>query len=353
MYRTLLLIFIFIFSLISAGCTRQQLTPTITLAKFQEETAASHISNNHTPYSRETLTPAQAVADDNDISDYILGPGDLITVKVFETSDLNTETRISSRGDITMPLLGNIHIQDLTAREAEQKIEQALTKNYMRVAHVTLFVKERMDQNVTVVGAVKHPGTFDMPARKRLMACIAMAGGLSDSAGDTCYVTRKNNRTHTSKVFLVDLNQLINNGQVSMDILIHRSDIIFVPQSNMVQVDGAVRKPGAYKIDGEMTIDGALAAAGGLAMYADANDIKLIRKKKDGTREILQLSMKDIIAMKKNQNTSIKNGPWHNLLLQNGDVIFAEASGSRTFYSGVGFNLGFLGTGISYRAPRY
>lgn len=115
----------------------------------------------------------------------------------------------------------------------------------------------------------------------------------------------------------------------------------------------AVRKPGAYKIDGEMTIDGALAAAGGLAIYADANDIKLIRKKKNGTREILQLSMKDIIAMKKNQNTSIKNGPWHNLLLQNGDVIFAEASGSRTFYSGVGFSLGFLGTGISYKAPRY
>ncbi|HDO29598.1 MAG TPA: hypothetical protein ENG79_00875, partial [Desulfobacteraceae bacterium] len=164
MYRTLLLIFIFIFSLISAGCTRQQLTPTTTLAKFQEETAASHISNNHTPYSQGTLTPAQSLADDDYISDYILGPGDLISVKVFETSDLNTETRINSRGDITMPLLGNIHIQDLTAREAEQKIEQALTKNYMKVAHVTLFVKERMDQNVTVVGAVKHPGTFEMPA---------------------------------------------------------------------------------------------------------------------------------------------------------------------------------------------
>ncbi len=347
-----ILLLIFIFFLMSAGCTRQQLTPTITLAKFQEETAASHIRNN-TPFSGKILTPAQAVADDNDISDYILGPGDLISVKVFETSDLNTETRISSRGDITMPLLGNIHIQGLTAREAEQKIEQALTKNYMRVAHVTLFVKERMDQNVTVVGAVKNPGTFEMPARKRLMACIAMAGGLTDSAGSTCYVTRKDPRTHTSKVFLVDLNQLINNGRVSMDILIHRSDIIFVPRSNMVQVEGAVRKPGAYKIDGDMTIDGALAAAGGLAMWADANDIKLIRKKKDGTREILKLSMKDIIAMKKNQNTSIKNGPWHNLLLQNGDVIFAEASGSRTFYSGVGFSLGFLGTGISYKAPRY
>lgn len=350
MYRTLLLIFIF--SLMSAGCARQQLTPTITLAKFQEETAALQVNKNNTPYSRQTLTPAQAVADDNYISDYILGPGDLVSVKVFETSDLNTETRISSRGDITMPLLGDIHIQDLTAREAEQKIERALTKNYMQVAHVTLFVKERMDQNVTVVGAVKHPGTFEMPSRKRLMACIAMAGGLADSAGDTCYITRKNHRTHTSKVFLVNLKQLIDNGQVSMDILIHRNDIIFVPQSDMVQVDGAVRKPGAYKFNGEMTIDGALAAAGGLAMYADENDIKLIRKKKNGTREILQLSMKDIVTMKKNQNTSIKNGPWHNLLLQNGDVIFAEASGSRTFFSGVGFSLGFLGTGINYRTPR-
>lgn len=119
----------------------------------------------------------------------------------------------------------------------------------------------------------------------------------------------------------------------------------------MIQVDGAVRRPGSFKIDGEMTIDSAIASAGGLAVYANEDDIKLIRKGENGKREIVQIAMKDIIAMKENRNTDIKSGPWRDLLLQDGDVIFVEASGSRSFYSGVGFSLGFIGTGVSYKNP--
>ena len=59
-------------------------------------------------------------------ADYIIGPADLLEVEVFESEKLTDRVRVSSRGDITLPLLGNISVGGLSAREAELKIENQL-----------------------------------------------------------------------------------------------------------------------------------------------------------------------------------------------------------------------------------
>ncbi|HBI16215.1 MAG TPA: hypothetical protein DDY20_11980 [Desulfobulbaceae bacterium] len=348
MQRTVFLILLVAVAL--AGCARQQLQPTVTLEEFQQKTAAQ-ATNSDKFIPQGAFTTAQAATTEGDHTDYILGAGDLITISVFESTELNTETQVSSRGDVSMPLLGRVHIEGLSSSEAEKKIEEALLKDYMHSAHVSLFVKERMNQQITLVGSVKQPGTFETQSRKRLLEVLALAGGLADTAGDIAYVTRKEANSTDNRVFLVDLDALLTEGRVELNMLIQGGDVIFIPESDMIQVDGAVRRPGPYKIDGEMTIDSAIASAGGLASYADDEDIKLIRKGKDGTREIVQISINDIVAMKEKRYSSIKGNPWQEMLLRDGDVIFVEASGSRSFYSGVGFSLGFMGTGFSYTNP--
>lgn len=350
MNRYLILTLFFVALLLSA-CARQQLKPTVTLEEFQQKSAAAPATDSRKFIPQGKYASAQSIAVDEDPTDYILGAGDLITITVFESAELNTETRISSRGDVSMPLLGRVHIEGLPASEAEKKIEDALVRDYMHTAHVSLFVKERMNQHITLVGAVQQPGTFETQSRKRLLEVLAFAGGLSATAGDTAYVTRKDKNGPDNRVYLVDLDALLTQGRMDMNMLIQGGDVIFVPQGDMIQVDGAVRRPGSFKIDGAMTIDSAIASAGGLAVYADEEDIKLIRKSKDGKREIVQLSMENIIAMKEDRNTDIKTGPWQDVLLQDGDVVFVEASGSRSFYSGVGFSIGFMGTGVSYKNP--
>jgi polysaccharide export outer membrane protein len=333
------------------GCARQQLQPTVTLEEFQQKTSAEPEGGGKKFLPEGNVAMAQAMTDLAESTDYILGPGDLIVISIFESAELNTETRISSRGDVSLPLLGRVHIEGLSASEAEKRIEEALLKDYMHSAHVSLFVKERMNQQITLVGAVKQPGTFETQSRKRLLEVLALAGGLGETAGDTAYVTRKDANGKDNRVFLVDLDALLTQGRVEMNMMIQGGDLIFVPESDMIQVDGAVRRPGSFKIDGDMSIDSAIASAGGLASYADEEDIKLIRKGKEGAREIVQISLAQINAMKQNPNGNIQGEPWRELLLRDGDVIFVEASGSRSFYSGVGFSIGFMGTGVSYSNP--
>lgn len=337
--------------ILTAGCARQQLQPNVSLDDFDHGVAAADESGGEAGLAEAKFAHAMPAPVTDDMTDYVLGAGDLVSITVFETNELNTESRISSRGVITMPLLGQVHLRGLTAMEAEEKIEQALLKDYMHEAHVTLFVKERVSQQITLVGAVARPGTYETKVTKRLLEVLSMAGGMTRAAGDTVYVTRHKGDGEGNEVYLVDMEQLLDEGRVEMNMFIQGGDVIFVPQSDIVQVEGAVWQPGPVRIDGSLTIDEAIAAAGGLAQYADEDDIKLIRKDRDGKRQIIQLSMQEIMAMKKERNADIENGPWRQLLLKNGDVIFAEASGLRSFYSGVGFSIGFMGTGVQYRNP--
>jgi polysaccharide export outer membrane protein len=335
--------------ILAAGCTRKQLQPNVTLEEFEHSTSSAQASGRDPQMPEGSFTSAQSAPASDEIADYVLGAGDLISITVYEVAELNTEARVSSRGLITMPLLGQVPVQGLTALEAEKKIEQDLTRDYMHEAHVTLFVKERVSQQITIVGAVKNPGSYETKATKRILEVLSMAGGLNKAAGDTVYITR--HKKDGNEVFLVDMEKLLEEGRVDMNMFVQGGDMIFVPQSDVVQVEGAVWSPGPVKIEGRLTIDEAIAAAGGLAQYADEDDIKLIRKDQEGKRQIIQLTMDDIQAMKQEQNPEIKSGPWQQLMLQDGDVIYAEASGMRSFYSGVGFTLGFLGTGVQYRNP--
>lgn len=348
MYKNIL--FFLVVVILAAGCSRKQLQPNATMEEFERSTTTAQERGQDQRIPEGAFTPAQTAPAIDEIADYVLGPGDLVTITVFEVAELNTEARVSSRGLITMPLLGQVHVQGLSALEAEKKIEQDLSKDYMHEAHVTLFVKERVSQQITIVGAVKTPGTYETKATKRILEVLSMAGGVTKFAGDTVYITR-HKKQDGNDVYLVDLEKLLEEGRMDMNMFVQGGDTIFVPQNDVVQVEGAVKMQGPVKIEGRLTIDEAIAAAGGLAQYADDEDIKLIRKDQNGERQIIQLTMEQILAMKQSAGTDSKGAPWQQLQLQDGDVIYAEADGLRSFYSGVGFTIGFLGTGVSYKNP--
>jgi polysaccharide export outer membrane protein len=124
-------------------------------------------------------------------ADYLIGPGDLLEIKVFESEKLTSLVRVSSRGEITLPLLGSVHVDGITARETEVKIENLLREGgYIRDPHVSVFVKEHRSKVVSVVGYVKEPGTYELIGRQTLLDVLAAAKGLDDKAGRTVYLTR-------------------------------------------------------------------------------------------------------------------------------------------------------------------
>ena len=274
-----------------------------------------------------------------DPSDYLLGAGDLLEVTVFEAEKLGSKVRVSSRGYVTLPLLGQVMVKGLSAREAEEEIERLYCKTYIKEPHISIFVKEHFSQRVTVVGEVKKPGTYDYPSKQRLLDVLALAGGLSEKAGITVQIRRMGGTPEQRGSFMVDLDKLIKEGRTEFNIQINGGDIVFVPEAGSYFVDGAVRRPGSYLIKQEMVLREALLAAGGLAPYAKKNTLTLIRYQKDGKRQIIDLDLE-----KSPEDQEIK--------VRDRDVIIAEASGWGKVVHGTGLNFGIPGIlGFGYRSP--
>lgn len=327
-----------IWLLFTAGCGGEQFQANTELKQFQ----AMHQARNN----RISLKEGQAFSTQPlpvaDAGEYLLGPGDLIVVTVFETKDLNTEARVSSRGYVSLPLLNEVNVYNLSAAEAEEKIEKLFKKNYLHDPHVSIYIKEHVSKQITLVGAVKNPGTYDYVSKRRLLDVIAIGDGLDERAGSVAYITREDKKTKKNINYLVDLDSLIKDGNMEQNFIILGGDVIFVPESGQCFVDGAVRQPGTYPLKGAMTITEVIALAGGLASWADNDSIKLIRYMGRGQeRQIVSLSYDDL-----------QGGVGDTLFLQDQDIVFAESSASGTLFSGSGFTLGFMGTGVSFKNPQ-
>jgi len=330
---------VFLSIILMQGCAgEERFADTTTLKDFQasvEKEQPLEVSGVSIQNTRMETIPEVVEGD------YLLGPGDLLSITVFETEDLNTEVRVSSRGYVNVPLLDEVQVLNLTAAEAEQKIEDLYKKDFLHDPHVSVYIKEHMSKQITLVGAVESPGTFDYVSSRKLLDVLAIADGLQDDAGPIAYVTRKDHKTGRTATYQVDLDDLVKNGNMAHNHTIVGGDVIYIPESGYCFVDGAVRKPGSYAISSNMTVTGAITLAGGLASWADDDKIKLIRYMGRGQdRQVVSLSYSDLQA-----------GVGDTLVLLDQDIIYAESSASGKFFSGTGFTLGFMGTGVTFRNP--
>jgi len=273
-----------------------------------------------------------------DPSDYLLGAGDLLQIKVFEAEDLNATVRVSSRGYITLPLLGAVAVKDLSAREAEQTIENLYRARYIKDPHVSIFVEEHFSGRVTLMGQFRDPGTYDYLSKQRLLDVMALGGGLGEKAGRVIQIRRYIGSPQGQSVFVIDLDQLIKAGRSELNIEINSGDVLFVPEAGTFFVDGAVRRPGAYHIKHKTTIHEAFLEAGGLAPYANKKSAILIRYMQNGERETIELDLS------KPETLAFD--------VKDRDVLIADASAYGKLVHGLGINIGMPGFGgVGYKNP--
>jgi polysaccharide biosynthesis/export protein len=330
-------VLVVIFTLTSCG-GGEKFKTTTNIEKFQELYAKQQSQESET--NKINLAPL-VIEEGQDAGEYLLGNGDLLAIKVLEESRLDTDARVSSKGTVNVPLLGEVSVLNLTATETEKRIVELYKKEYMHDPHVSVYIKERMSKQITLVGAVEKPGTYDYVAQRKLLDVLAIGNGLKKEAGSLAFITRQNAKTGKSLNYVVDLDDLMKNGNMANNHAILAGDVIFIPRSGQCFVDGAVRKPGTYPLESNMTITQAIVLAGGLAGYADNDSIKLVRFMGRGKeRQVVSISYSDLQA-----------GLGDTLVLKDQDLIFAESSATGRLFSGAGLTVGFLGTGFTFKDP--
>jgi protein involved in polysaccharide export with SLBB domain len=137
--------------------------------------------------------------------EYILRPGDVVQIKVYQEEDLTSVCRVGKDGSISMPLLGTLKVSSNSLEQATMLIRDLLAKDYLANPQVTLNVTEFAKRRFTVLGQVQRPGTYDMPAEESvsLLQAIATAGGYT-RIGNARKITVQRTAGSQSKVFKLD-----------------------------------------------------------------------------------------------------------------------------------------------------
>jgi polysaccharide biosynthesis/export protein len=229
-------------------------------------------------------------------ADYLVGPGDVLGISVYDNEDLTTKVRVSSSGTIVMPLLGQVEVQGGTVNAITDKITRLLADGYLVNPQVNIFVEEYRSKKVVVLGNVRTPGLIELSGPTNFLELISKAGGLEKDAGDTATIQRKKDG-EASTVIVIDLLALIEKGDLSQNMQIVDGDTVFISKAGMCFITGEVEKPGTYACGDGTTVLRLVALAGGFtgkAAKSSVNVVRIVDNKKQVSKNVdLYMALQD------------------------------------------------------------
>ena len=162
---------------------------------------------------------------------YRIGVNDSLQIDVFGHEDLNKTLKVSPRGLINFPLIGNVRAEGRTVDEVEADVTERLAKDYIQDPHVTVSVWEYLSQWVNVIGEVAHPGRYYMTGPTSLIDAISQAGGLVPTAGGEILITRRPEEVDPAsagEVFRVEIKALFSTDGARLNQRLRPGDIVNV-----------------------------------------------------------------------------------------------------------------------------
>jgi polysaccharide biosynthesis/export protein len=269
------------------------------------------------PSNPASADRAQAAANGEGTASITIGSGDLLEISVYDLPDLSQVVRISNSGNVSLALLGAVHLAGLSPDKAETLIEEKLRDGrFVKNPHVSVFVKEYNSQGISVMGEVNKPGVYPLLGPRRLYDVIAVSGGMTAKAGSVVTITRRDRPEEPITVaFSVDPAK-----SQGSNVAIFPGDTVVVSKAGMVYVVGDVALPGGFVMENRENVSvlQAVALARGANHTASVNRAKIIRQGPNGLQEI-PISLDKILA-----------GKAPDVTLQNNDIVFVPTSAAKS-----------------------
>jgi protein involved in polysaccharide export with SLBB domain len=220
--------------------------------------------------------------------DYVLGPGDTLTINIWGAITQSITRVIDRDGRILLPDAGSLDVAGLPLSQAESLLANALAKQY-RNAQTSVTVSQLRSVRVYVVGDVQRPGGYDISSLATPLSALYAAGGPT-SVGSLRVARHYRGDRLVEDVDLYDfLLHGIRNGSARFE----SGDTLLVPPAGtQVAVSGAVKRPAIYEVKtGEATLAAVISDAGGLTAAASLGHITIERIDANRERETVTLKI--------------------------------------------------------------
>jgi len=177
--------------------------------------------------SLAVTVPALTNADAIKPSLYQLQAGDTLLVSVWKEEDLTLEVLVRPDGNITFPLVGEVHAAGDSVEHLRSQIAEKL-KKYIPDPVVTVAIKQLTGNIVYVIGKVNRPGQFGMLRNVDVMQALSMAGGTSTYASlNKIKILRREGGKLTAIPF--EYGEVEKGEHLEQNIILKAGDVVVVP----------------------------------------------------------------------------------------------------------------------------
>jgi len=217
--------------------------------------------------------------------DYIIGPGDLLRIRVWGQVNFTANIRVDRSGEIYIPQVGPVHVAGLPFQALDQHVREAVGRVY-RNFDLTADIGQIRAVQVYIVGQAHRPGTYTISSLSTLVDALFASGGPSVQGSLRHIYLKRGGKTIAD----FDLYDLLVNGDKSKDMKVESGDVIFIPAAGpQVALTGAVRRPGIYELRDDSTIQQILTAAGGPSTVAAGARISIERIQDHEVRRAMEV----------------------------------------------------------------
>ena len=272
--------------------------------------------------------PGSASIDEQGVRGYRLGPGDILDVRIWGQSDLNSTVEIDEDGNISsLPFIDDpIPAKCRTERDIQKSVTESYAKYLVKPRVSVRTIERKSRPPATIWGAVHAPTRVAMLRRIQLHEMVTAAGGFTDKAGGTIHIIHTMPELCPEPGDVVaqksatgsDIGQLesykirnLRSGAGEGDPFIRAGDLVEVVEGDPVFVTGLVVNPQSLIMRDQMTLTTAIASAGGVQRLGNISQVHIYRKQ-DG-----KLGAQDL----KVNYEAIKKGQQKDVLLQAYDIV--------------------------------
>jgi polysaccharide export outer membrane protein len=264
------------------------------------------------------------------LDQYLLGPGDEVSVRVRDLEDFNNfSSRIETDGTILLPIVGSLPASGLSIGQLQKEVAAKLACCLVSPV-VTVGIKEYRSQPITILGAVNKPGVHQLQGRLTLVEVLSLAEGLNQDAGNVIRITRRASQGHlplfgakldeTASFYTAEVRvkSLLEGRNPHENIAIRPHDLISVPKADLVYVLGSVTKPGGFVLnDNEsLSVLHALTLAGGMTGTAASGKARILRASaEDSSLTHVPVNLGHVLS-----------GKSENIALRPNDILYVPSS---------------------------
>lgn len=251
--------------------------------------SAANVTGEGTP-STQDVTYVDNLPIDLPVGpDYVLGPGDTLSVEMWGSTSQQLRLVVSPTGQVALPEAGTVLVAGKTLSEASQLIQAALSHQFKDVK-IDVSLSRLRTVRVYVVGDVQNPGPYDISSLSTPLNALIVAGGPTPN-GSMRDIRHYRGKELVSDVDLYDF--LLKGVRSGVEHLEPGDTILVPPVGPQVTVRGMVRRPAIYDLKKENTLGEALDLAGGVLVSGDLHKINIERIEAHQNRIMISLAVPD------------------------------------------------------------